>query len=94
MTIKIDRSALLTVLSRAPIEDKAYQHQCKDDDIDYRIEQDLHEDDASFDASSTVSEAPKRVSFCDSLVTDEWTRPYTSQEEIADLYYSTLDTQR
>lgn len=36
----------------------------------------------------------RRVSFADSLVTDEWTRPFTPREEVSKLYYSTEETQR
>ena len=36
----------------------------------------------------------KRVSFAEPLVTEEWTREYTSKDDIANLFYSTEETQR
>jgi hypothetical protein len=44
---------------------------------------------------STQSSFPtSRVSFCEDLVTMEWTRPYTKPEDIPRLYYSTEETNR
>jgi hypothetical protein len=44
--------------------------------------------------SDSDSEIDRRVSFADDVVTDVWTRPFTPKEEIANLFYSTEETQR
>jgi len=44
--------------------------------------------------SSDDSIAEREVSFAEPLVTDVWTREYTSKDEIADLYYSSDDCSR
>ncbi|EEC49359.1 predicted protein [Phaeodactylum tricornutum CCAP 1055/1] len=44
--------------------------------------------------SDVDSTCERRVSFAENLVTDVWTRPFTPKEEISDLYYSTMETQR
>lgn len=45
------------------------------------------------DSLSTTS-VERRVSFAPTLVTKEWTRPYTPREEVSNLFYSTEDTNR
>lgn len=43
------------------------------------------DEDSSFD---------RRVSFCEDIVTEVWTRPFTEKEDIARLFYSAEDTTR
>jgi hypothetical protein len=117
MTIKVEREALLRLLSTPPstplleppircheeifyidIPKPAFAEDCS--------VQKLREsyDDESVTTVSTASLSSadsddedydcRRVSFAESLVTDEWTREYTRKDEISSLYYSTEDTQR
>eukprot|EP00934_Nitzschia_sp_Nitz4_P006079 Nitzschia sp. Nitz4//scaffold5_size260463//145637//146341//NITZ4_000988-RA/size260463-augustus-gene-0.34-mRNA-1//-1//CDS//3329555358//6069//frame0 len=55
-------------------------------------------DEDSCCTSSTSSDScaseERRVRFASSIVTDEWTRPFTPREEVSNLYYSTEDTNR
>lgn len=44
--------------------------------------------------SDSDSELDRRVSFSEDLVTEVWTRPFTPKEEVANLFYSTEETQR
>jgi len=62
--------------------------------------------DSSFDDDSIITDSTdslisdseddeeRRVAFSPTLVTEEWTREYTPREEIANLFYSTEETQR
>jgi hypothetical protein len=64
-----------------------------------RLAVSFEDDDSVYTASTaslsdTDSELERRVSFAEDLVTEEWTRPYTPQEEISNLFYSTEETQR
>lgn len=60
----------------------------------------IEQDDDSVVTLSTASFSDSddsvclRVSFVEELVTDVWTRPYTTPEDLADLYYSTEETNR
>lgn len=45
-------------------------------------------------SDSSDSECERRVSFVDKLITEVWTRPYTSHDDIKDLYYSVEDIAR
>jgi hypothetical protein len=59
----------------------------------------IRDDDDSVYTNSTASlssdaDDDRRVSFADPLVTEVWTREYTSKDEICGLYYSTEQTQR
>lgn len=51
----------------------------------------LSTDSLSSQSSQSVE---RRVSFASSLVTDEWTRPWTPKEEVSNLFYSTEETLR
>lgn len=44
--------------------------------------------------SSNSSSNSRSVSFCSELVTDVWTRPFTNEEDLSELFYSSLETQR
>ena len=46
----------------------------------------------SLSDSDSDSEPEKTVSFADSLVTEEWTRPYTPKEEVETLFYTNAET--
>jgi hypothetical protein len=52
------------------------------------------DDDSVLSNSSSSVASPSRVSFCEELITMEWTRPYTEPEDIPLLYYSTEETNR
>ena len=60
----------------------------------------IRDDDDSVYTNSTASlsldadDDDKRVSFADPLVTEVWTRDYTSKDEISRLYYTAEETQR
>jgi hypothetical protein len=127
MTIKVEREALLRVLSRQPSSPSSYpcdQTPLSDDGefvlVDlpkpFMVDEDSSScyvlqtssnaygdnDDRSLctvstDSLSTDSDdnsIDRRVTFSTTLVTDEWTRPWTPREEVADLFYSTEETQR
>jgi hypothetical protein len=126
MTIKVEREALLRVLSRQPSSPSSYpcdQTPLSDDGefvlVDlpkpFMVDEDSScyvlqtssnaygdNDDRSLctvstDSLSTDSDdnsIDRRVTFSTTLVTDEWTRPWTPREEVADLFYSTEETQR
>jgi hypothetical protein len=70
-----------------------------DDDDDYTTStvslssKDSDDDSVVSTSSSTVAPA-NRVSFCEQLITMEWTRPYTDPDDVALLYYSTEETNR
>ena len=46
------------------------------------------------DVDADDVEYDKRVSFADTLVTDQWTREYTAREDVGCLYYSSDEIQR
>merc|ERR1712113_944132 len=54
------------------------------------------DDDMSLSSSysSTSSSSASVVSFQENLVTDVWTRPRTTQEDISNLFYNSEDYQR
>jgi hypothetical protein len=54
---------------------------------------DSDDDSVLSTTSSTITSASK-VTFCDQLITMEWTRPYTEPKDISLLYYSTEETNR
>lgn len=54
---------------------------------------DSDDDSIVSSVSSTITQSNK-VSFCEELVTEKWTRPYTEPEDIPHLYYSTDETNR
>ena len=121
MTIKIERDALLCVLSRPPCqpsssgccdlstipvdeefvlvdipksftEQQPFDRCClRRSDSDDQSLCTLSTDSLSTDSSLSIE---RRVSFSSSLVTEEWTRPWTPREEISTLFYSTEETQR
>ena len=70
-----------------------------DDDDDYTTStvslssKDSDDDSVVSTSSSTVAHV-NRVTFCDNLITMEWTRPYTDPEDVPLLYYSTEETNR
>ena len=102
MTIIIEREALLTVLSRTPLQQShRFQARSVEDDewveVSYPKEQPLspvesYDDDccslSSTDCSSTLSH-DRRVSFADSLVTEIKECPRTPIEDVPLLFYST-----
>ena len=118
MTIKVEREALLRVLSHAPSEPSSPCNSVIPDDGEFVLveipkplidENDryakslptTHDDDRSLCTISTDSlstdssiSLERRVTFASSLVTEEWTRPWTPREEVAKLFYSTEETQR
>jgi hypothetical protein len=110
MTIKVEREALLRLLASAPVTPTALSltRDCHPDEYQYvsiqkpafsTVPGRIRDDDDSVYTSSTASlsldaDDDKRVSFAAPLVTEVWTREYTSKEEICYLYYSTEETQR
>ena len=44
--------------------------------------------------SSDEESLDRRVSFCDEIVTEVWSRPFTEKDDIPKLYYSSEDTAR
>jgi hypothetical protein len=52
------------------------------------------DDDSVLSTASSSVVSASRVSFCEDLITMEWTRPYTEPEDIPLLYYSTEETNR
>jgi hypothetical protein len=53
----------------------------------------LSTDSSSSYSNETINDNDRRVSFATDLVTDVWTREKTLPEDIASLYYSSLETQ-
>lgn len=117
MTIKVEREALVTVLSQAPLlhasrcegpsisssgdyvlVDFNSKSPCLNADVvlcsTYSDEDSLCTLSTSSDSLSSDASIDKRVTFSSSLVTDEWTRPFTPRDEVAKLFYSTEDTNR
>jgi len=118
MTIKVEREALLRVLTREPL---GFSSLCDNPSISDDGEFVLVDipkpfmgedcyvkslrgfacDDQSLCTVSTDSlsddstaSIERRVTFSTPLVTDEWTRPWTPREDIADLFYSSEETLR
>jgi hypothetical protein len=120
MTIKVEREALLRILSRQP---SAPSYPCEQPPLSddgefvlvdlpkpFMVEDcyvkplpgSAYDDDQSLCTVSTDSlstdssdiDIDRRVTFSPTLVTDEWTRPWTPREEVSDLFYSTEETQR
>lgn len=55
------------------------------------------DDDDTISTSSILSDEEtiyRRVSFADQIVTAVWTRPFTSKEEVPNLFYTSEDTSR
>jgi hypothetical protein len=50
------------------------------------------DDDSVLSTASSTIISNNKVSFCEEVVTMEWTRPYTEPEDIPYLYYSTDET--
>eukprot|EP00429_Kryptoperidinium_foliaceum_P085398 CAMPEP_0176190418 /NCGR_PEP_ID=MMETSP0121_2-20121125/3929_1 /TAXON_ID=160619 /ORGANISM="Kryptoperidinium foliaceum, Strain CCMP 1326" /LENGTH=210 /DNA_ID=CAMNT_0017529041 /DNA_START=32 /DNA_END=661 /DNA_ORIENTATION=- len=119
MTIKVEREALITVLSRSPswpsspCEATSISGDEGDEFVlvnlpkssclvdsgllrcsSYSDEDSLCTLSTSSESLSTDSSIERRVSFAPSLVSDEWSRPFTPREEVASLFYSTEDTNR
>lgn len=118
MTIKVEREALITVLTRRPswpsspcdatsispqddefvVVNLPNKSSCLDTELircsSYSDEDSVCTLSTSSESLSTDSSLERRVSFAPSLVTDEWTRPFTPREEIPSLFYSTEDTHR
>lgn len=117
MTIKVEREALLRVLSREPsgpsspcessiLPEGEYvlvdipKPLMGQDMYDKSLRESSYDDDSlctsstdSLSSDSTHS-IERRVSFAKTLVTDEWTRPWTPKEEVSSLFYSSEETQR
>lgn len=118
MTIKVEREALLRVLTREP---SGFSSQCDqplihDDEgfLVVDIPKPLMGEDcyvkslrgSTFDDESlctlstdslsddSTASIERRVTFASTLVTDEWTRPWTPREEVANLFYSSEETSR
>jgi len=116
MTIKVEREALLRVLTREP---SGFSSQCDqplihDDEgfLVVDIPKPLMGEDcyvkslrgSTFDDESlctlstdslsddSTASIERRVTFASTLVTDEWTRPWTPREEVANLFYSSEET--
>lgn len=119
MTIKVEREALVTVLSRSPSWPsspcEATSISSDDDEFvlvnlpnkssclvdggllrcsSYSDEDSLCTLSTSSESSVSDSSIERRVTFAPSLVSDEWTRPFTPREDVASLFYSTEDTNR
>jgi len=110
MTIKVEQEVLVVSLQERrphqwPISDSSddflisKKPQCPQRGDDKIVYDD--EDASSISTFSTASlsdsdssEFDRRVSFSEDLVTDEWTRPFTEEEDIPTLYYSNEETQR
>ena len=117
MTIKVEREALLRVLSREPsgfsscepptiaddgefvlvdipkpfMGEDCYVKSLRGPTCDDQSLCTLSTDSFSDDSTASVE---RRVTFATPLVTDEWTRPWTPREDVADLFYSSEETQR
>lgn len=54
------------------------------------------EDDDTLSTASMSSDETieRRVTFCDEVVTEIWSRPFTEKDDIPNLYYSSEDTAR
>lgn len=74
-----------------------YQHLCPE-----LLRCSSYSDEDSLCTSSTLScfssddsiSTDRKVFFAPSIVTDEWTRPFTPREDVSSLYYSSEDTNR
>jgi hypothetical protein len=109
MTIKVEREALLRLLASKPTTTTTlstttdchpeYQYVSIQKPAFSTVPGRIRDDDDSVYTNSTASlssdaDDDRRVSFTDPLVTEVWTREYTSKDEIWCLYYSTEETQR
>lgn len=110
MTIKVEQEVLVSLGSshQWPIGNsddyliRKSKPQQSDDDLLSKSPfcDDLDEECASISTFSTASMSSddysidRRVSFADDIVTEVFTRPYTEESEISNLYYSTEETQR
>lgn len=118
MTIKVEREALLRVLTREPSGPSSscdsplisndgefvlvdIPKPLMDESFYGKSLRDLRSDDQSLCTLSTDSLSEdssqsfeRRVTFATTLVSDEWTRPWTPKEEVSNLFYSTEETLR
>lgn len=110
MTIKVEREALLRLLASKPATSTTlsttrdchpeYQYVVSIQKPAFStVPGRIRDDDDSVYTNSTGSlsldsDDDKRVSFATPLVTEVWTREYTSKDEICYLYYSAEETQR
>ena len=105
MTIKVEQEALLKLLSAPPlVPPSVTQTRCLDEFECACTEKEPigHHDDDSVFTVSTASlscdaedgDYDKRVSFTETLVTEEWTREYTPKHEVPKLFYSSEEMQR
>ena len=110
MTIKVEREALLRLIASQPSSPTTLSTTTGvHPEYEYVISlqkaafsaagRRIRDDDDSVYTNSTASlsldsDDDKRVSFADPLVTEVWTREYTSNDEISRLYYTAEETQR
>lgn len=117
MTIKVEREALLRILTREPSGpsfpcEKTIQGEGEYVVVDIPkpfMGEDFYgdslrgptSDDESTCTLSTSSlstestdSIERRVSFSETLVSDQWTRPFTPRDEVSTLFYSTEETLR
>ncbi|CAB9507875.1 expressed unknown protein [Seminavis robusta] len=110
MTIHVEREALLRLLASKPPSTPPLSTviDCNDE-YEYvsiekpafsdgvRLQEATDEDSVYTSSTASLSldaDDDKRVSFVDPLVTEVWTREYTSKDEASRLFYSTEETQR
>jgi hypothetical protein len=118
MTIKVEREALLRVLTREPSGHSLPCEKTIPSTGEYVVVdipkpfmgEDFYgnsllrgptsddESTCSLSTGSSSSESTqsidRRVSFAETLVSDEWTRPFTPRHEVSNLFYSTDETLR
>eukprot|EP00980_Cylindrotheca_fusiformis_P031150 scaffold25895_cov108-Cylindrotheca_fusiformis.AAC.3 len=117
MTIKVEREALLRVLTRDPSGPSLPCEKTIPSNEEYVVvdipkpfmgedfyDKCLRDPTADDESTCTLSTSSlstestqsieRRVTFSETLVSDEWTRPFTPREEVSNLFYSTEETLR